>query len=60
MTLTKETVDYYKTLCDAENHYSWKNTTISVPMSTMQDFLGEIDRLNGLVGKQVREDEHGG
>jgi len=60
MTLRKETVDYYKTLCNTEDHYSWKNTTISVPMSTMQDFLEEIDRLNGLVGKQVREDEHGG
>lgn len=52
MGLSKETVDYYKTLCDVENHYSWKNTNISVPMSTMQDFLGEFDRLKGLISKQ--------
>ena len=46
MALTKATVDYYKNLCDVENNYSWKNTSISVPMSTMQDFMGEIENLN--------------
>ncbi len=54
MPLTDETLNYYKTLCDVENHYSWKNTGISVPMSTMQDLLEEFDRLNGLISKQSK------
>ena len=45
MTLAKRTLDYYRELCDVEKHYSWKNTTIAVPMSSLQELINEIDRL---------------
>ena len=45
MTFTKEMLDYYRELADQEKHFSWKNTTIAVPMSSMQDLVYEIDRL---------------
>ena len=47
MPLTEDTLKYYKEQCDTDKHYSWKNTTISVPMSTMQDFIEEIELLRG-------------